>query len=266
MAFVPNNIRFRSVSAYSLEHFYSTKAYILNVVVTERNQFSETARETLLLLFNSYSSWATRIEYLFLNNHVLTRKEIDETLAEDDKVQSEHLEIFELYPDLFAPKFIDVWYTINVHTRNAFRSIIQSTEGQSHLEAYPIILAALSASLQNCMYELYEIDCLFGSDFVDDHCSTNKSNSNSILLYVDNFALDYYFKSGVFMCEERIKYYSSIACQRLPTLVKNYSTSNVSYSGVIEGDEPLATLLKRCAEYVDIIDIVLPIPADNTTR
>jgi len=263
MAFVSNNIRFRAVSACSLEHFYSTKAYILDVVLMERNQFSETARETLLLLFNSYSSWATRVEYLFLNNHVLAQKDIEATLAEDDKVQSEHLEIFELYTDLFTPKFIEVWYTVNVHTRNAFRAVIKSTEGQSHLEAYPIIMAALSASLQNCMYELYEIDCLLGGDFVQDQCSTNRSNSNRMLLYVDNFALDYYFHSGIFMCEERIKYYATIACCRLPTLVKNYSTSDVSYSGVIEGDAPLATLLKRCAEYVDIIDIVLPTPDEN---
>ena len=235
---------------------------MLNVVLMERNQFSETARETLLLLFNSYSNWATRIEYIFLNNHVLSQREIEATLAEEERVQSEHLEIFELYPDLFVPQFIEAWYTVNVHTRNAFRTVIKSTEGQSHLEAYPIILAALSASLQNSMYELYEIDCLLGGDFVQDQCSTNRSNSNRMLLYVDNFALDYYLKSGVFMCEERIKYYNTLACRRLPTLVKNYSTSSVSYSGVIEGDEPLATLLKRCAEHVDIIDIVLPTPAE----
>ena len=256
MVYVPNNIRFRSVSAKAIAHFYSNKAYILNELLMERNQFSEVARETLLLLFNSYSDWATRIEFMFLNNNTLSRKEIDDALVEDDRVQSYHLEVFENYAEKFSPAFIEAWYSINVHTRIAFRTIIQGTEGLSHLEAYPIIIAGLSANLQNCLYELYEIDCLFGSDFVPGQDGTNKSNADRMVLYVDNYALEYFLKTGIFMCEERIKYYSTIVHGRLPTLVKNYSTGIVRYAGVIEGDEPLATLLKRCAEYVDIIDIV----------
>lgn len=256
MVYVPNNIRFRSVSAKAIAHFYSNKAYILNELLMERNQFSEVARETLLLLFNSYSEWITRIEFMFLNNNTLTSTEIDNTLAEEDRVQSYHLEVFENHAGIFKPQFIEAWYNINVHTRNAFRTIIRGTEGLSHLEAYPIILAGLSANLQNCLYELYEIDCLLGSDFVQEQVSTNKSNADRMVLYVDNYALEYFYKTGIFMCEERIKYYSTLVHGRMPTLVKNYSTGIVTYAGVIEGDEPLATLLKKCAEIVDIIDII----------
>lgn len=256
MVYVPNNIRFRSVSAKAIAHFYSNKAYILNELLMERNQFSEVARETLLLLFNSYSEWASRIEFMFLNNCTLSHELVEATLAEDDKVQAFHLEVFEEFSDKFEPRFIEAWYNINVHTRNAFRTVIQGTETLSHLEAYPIIMAGLSANLQNCLYELYEIDCLFGSDFVQEQVSTNKSNADRMVVYVDNYALEYYLKTGVFMCEERIKYYATLVQGRLPTLVKNYSTGIVTYAGVIEGDEPLATLLKRCAEFVDIIDII----------
>lgn len=256
MVYVPNNIRFRSVSAKAIAHFYGNKAYILNELLMERNQFSEVARETLLLLFNSYSEWATRIEFMFLNNSTLSHELIQATLAEDDKVQAYHLEVFAERLDKFEPRFIEAWYKINVHTRNAFRTIIQGTETLSHLEAYPIIMAGLSANLQNCLYELYEIDCLLGSDFVQEQVSTNKSNADRMVLYVDNYALEYFLKSGIFMCEERLRYYSTLVHGRLPTLVKNYSTGTVTYAGVIEGDEPLATLLKRCAEIVDIIDIV----------
>jgi len=253
--FIPNNIRFRSVAAYSLEHFYAAKSYMLNVVINEQNQFSEVAKETLLLLFNSYSKWATDVEAILLNRPTLTRKEIDLTLDAEQAIQLRHRVIFEQHTDLFNPKFVEVWWQVNAHTRKAFHTLIRSVEGQSHLEAYPIIMSALGSTLQNCMYELYEIDCLFGSDFVEDRCSTNRSNTNRMVLYVDNYALDYFYKTGVFMCEERIRYYNTIACRRLPTLVKNHSTCNLSYSGVIEGDEPLATLLKKCAEYVDIIDV-----------
>ncbi len=256
--FTPNNIRFRSVAAYTLEHFYGTKAYMLDVVINEQNQFSEAAKETLLLLFNTYSKWATDVEQIFLNRPILTRQEIEATLDAEAEVQARHKQIFEEHTQLFLPKFIEIWWSVNALTRKAFHTIIRSVEGQSHLEAYPIIMAALGSNLQNCMYELYEIDCLLGGDFVEDRCSTNRSNSNRMVIYVDNFALDYFYKTGVFMCEERIKYYNTIACRKLPTLIKNHSTCNLSYSGVIEGDEPLATLLKRCAEYVDIIDVETP--------
>nr|DAF93767.1 MAG TPA: hypothetical protein [Myoviridae sp. ctshb19] len=256
--FIKNNIRFRSVAACSLKHFYDAKAYMLDVVINEQNQFSEVAKETLLLLFNSYSKWATDVESIFLNRPTLTRQEIDQTLDAEQALQLRHRVIFEEHTDLFTPKFIEVWWQVNAHTRKAFQTLIRSTQGQSHLEAYPIIMSALGSTLQNCMYELYEIDCLLGGDFVEDRCSTNRSNTNRMVVYVDNFALDYFYKTGVFMCEERIRYYNTIACRRLPTLVKNHSTCNLRYTGVIEGDEPLATLLNRCAEYVDIIDIETP--------
>ena len=48
MAFVPNNIRFRSVTSKALEQFYNAKSYILNELITEKNQFSEVSRELLL--------------------------------------------------------------------------------------------------------------------------------------------------------------------------------------------------------------------------
>jgi len=256
--FIKNNIRFRSVAAYSLEHFYAAKSYMLNVVINEQNQFSEVAKETLLLLFNSYSKWAHEVESIFLNRPTLTRAEIDATLDAEQRLQNWHRQVFVENPDLFTQKFVEIWWAVNAHTRKAFQTTIRSVEGQSHLEAYPIIMATLGSTLQNCMYELYEIDCLLGSDFVEDRCSTNRSNSNRMVMYVDNYALDYFYKTGVFMFEERIRYYNTIACRRLPTLVKNHSTCNLSYSGVIEGDEPLATLLKRCAEYVDIIDVETP--------
>lgn len=261
MSFVPNNIRFRSVSSKAMSLFYGNKAFILNDLLMERNQFSEVARETLLLLFNSYTNWAQRVEYTFLNNSSVTDATIEALLSDDDKVQSYHLEIFELYPTLFCEGFVDQWYAVNLHTRNAFRALITSTNGMHTLEAFPIIVAGLSSMLQMCLYELYEIDCLLGSNYVPNQCSSNRSNADRLVVYIDNFTVDYYFQSGVFMCEERIKFYRAIACGKFPVLIKNYSSGRLSFAGVIEGDEPLASLLKRCTEYVDIVDVISCPPA-----
>ena len=260
VTFTPNNIIYRSVAACALEHFYGAKSYMLNVAVNEQNQFSETARETLLLLFNSYCKWAQIVESLFLNKPILTRSEVEACIDVANEIQNDHQYIFREHPHIFNPKFMQIWYEANAHTRQAFRNTILSTEGQSHLEAYPLIIAALGSALQMCMYELYEVDCLLGSDLVSDQCTTNRSNSNRMVLYVDNFALDYHKKTGIFMCLERLKVYSQVTACRIPALVKNHTTSNLRYTGTIEGDDPLASLLQQCVEYVNIIDVETPPP------
>lgn len=61
MAYVLNNIRFRSVSSKALERYYNSKSFILNVLIDEQRQFSQVAREILLLFFNSHSDLATRL-------------------------------------------------------------------------------------------------------------------------------------------------------------------------------------------------------------
>lgn len=255
MSFVPNNIRFRSVSSKSNQHFYGTKAYILNELLMEKNQFSEVARETMLLLFNSYSDWIMGIERVFLNQPVVTDKEVSEVLLREEQLQQYHLDVFKLHENLFEPKFVELWYRTNAHTREAFRYVIRGTERQSHLEAYPIILAGLENMLQMCLQELYEIDCLLGSDFVHDRCSTNRSNGDRLVVYVDNFTLDYFTSTQIFMCSERLKIYSELTCGKFPVHVKNYSAGTLKFTGVVEGDPLLVALLNRCLPYVDIVDI-----------
>lgn len=259
VTFTPNNIRYRSVAACALEHFYGAKSYMLNVVINEQNQFSETAKETLLLLFNSYCKWAQEVESLFLNRPTLTDKEVGACIEIANEIQNDHLQIFADNPQIFEPRFMEIWWQANAGTRQAFRAAVAGTEGQSHLEAYPLIISALSSALQMCMYELYEIDCLLGSDLVADQCSTNRTNRNRMILYVNNYAMECYKTTGVFMCAERLKIYRRYTCSRIPVLIKNHSSSNLTYNGIIEGDEPLASLIRQCVdENIDIVDIETP--------
>lgn len=263
MAFVLNNIRFRSVSSKTLERFYNQKAFMLNELITEKNQFSRVARETLLLLFNSYSSWCTKVEQYMLNRSEINHADRLEILKLRKRVELYHDEIYTLHSDVFKPDFIKHWKQVNWLSQQAFDAKLEKIEGVSQLEAYPMAINALIGYLQTCFYELYEVDCLLGGDFVVDRCSCNKSNPHRVLLYVDEFALEYMEDSGMFICGERYKYYRSISCRDAPLLVKNYSSEEVLFDGAVCGTGTLATELRKVLDGVQVIDIINAPPTDT---
>ena len=258
MAFVQNNIRFRSVSSKALEYFYGSKAFMLNELILERNQFSEVARETLLLLFNSFSSWATEVEYLFLRRNIVTEDDVAILQERLDRVNATHLNIFDVHSELFTRRFIQVWLEVNKGTSEAFAHQMNKAVGLSNMEAYPLIIGSLVNFLQSTLFELYEVDCLLGSNFVVEQCTNNRSNTNKAVVYVDNFAFDYYKETGKFLLLERLRYYRSMACVPIPLLVKNYTAAVVNLvNGKIEGDKPLADLLRQLQdEEMIILEIV----------
>lgn len=255
MAFVPNNIRYRSVSSRAFEHFYNSKAYILNELITEKNQFSEVARELLLLQFNSYTSWASDMEYRLLNCHTVDGEHGKMMVEEIDKISAYHAQLYDIHTDLFLPSFVSNWKNTSVE---AFKHNVRKVIGQSQMIAFPTMMGYLTQYLQTCMYELYELDCLLGSAEVG---STNKSNCHQILLYVDDFVLEYESETSVFLCAERLRRYAAVA--KLPVLVKNYSSRPLQYYGRFEGDAGLVNLMQPLCEEFDFLNVSEPPPPED---
>lgn len=259
MAFVPNNIRYRSVTSRALEQFYNAKGYILNELVNEQNQFSEVAKELLLLHFNSYTTWATDMEYSLLNCTVVDAAYIESLVAQVDRVTDYHQQLYEIHVDLFDPSFISLWQNISLE---AFKFKIRQAEGLHQLVAYPTLVCSLNQYLQTCMYELYELDCLLGSGTTMG-TSTNKSNRHQLLIYVDDFAVEYAQKTGRFMCAERLEHYRKLLHQPIPVMIKNYSSKNLSFCGRFEGDPDLVKLFQPlCANTSFIGAFTEPPPED----
>lgn len=152
---------------------------------------------------------------------------------------------------------MDVWLRVHESTHAAFINRLNDAVGISQLEAYPVIIGALVSMLQATQYELYEVDCLLGSNFVNERCTSNRSNTNKLVAYVDNFAMDNYKATGVFLLQERLNAYLDVACtEKLPLVIKNYSSEVISIEdSTIKGNEPLASLLKQLKNIV-ILEIV----------
>lgn len=248
MAFVLNNIRFRSVSSKSLEKYYNSKSHILDQLINDKNQFSQVAREILLLFFNSYSDWASRVEYLLLNRSTVEDADVQIIFQRFGEIVESNKQIFSIHGDVFLPAFMNVWGKVHRHIPLNFKRKVRQTKGLSQLEAYPLIIDALVRALESTLFELYEIDCLLGSNLVRKKVTSNASNVDRLVTYVDNDDLMYFRDKGVFVIKERINLYLSTLILPdiiLPVVVKNYSDDEVTLNnGVIIGDQPLAGLLE----------------------
>lgn len=252
MAYVLNNIRFRSVSSKALQGYYDSKSFILNELIDERKQFSQVAREVLLLFFNSYSDWASKVEYLLLNRNVLDDSDIQIIFQRFGEVVESNKHIFRVHSDVFTADFMRVWGKVHYHIPQNFKRKVRRVSGKSQLEAYPLIIDALVKALQSTLFELYEVDCLLGSNLVEKRVTTNASNTDNLITYIDEGDLAYYRNTGVFIIKERLSYYLDeviLPGIQVPIVVKNYTEEKIELQdGVVVGDQPLAKLLTDIQE------------------
>lgn len=262
MAYVQNNIRFRSVSSMALRGFYNSKSFILNELIDERKQFSQVAREVMLLFFNSYSDWVTKVESLLLNRLYVDESDVYIIFQRFGEVVESNKHIFTIHNDVFLPHFMQVWGRAHRHIPKTFKRKCKQVVGMSQLEAYPLIIDALVNALQSTWYELYEIDCLLGSNMVTRRVTTNASNPDNLLTYIDEDTLDYFKQTGTFVLQERLNYYLDHVVKSdlvVPIVVKNYTEEEIALTnGVVVGDQPLARLLTDMQENprIKIIEIV----------
>lgn len=262
MAYVLNNIRFRSVSSKSLERYYNVKAFVLGEMADERRQFSEVARETLLLTFNSYSVWVLEVENLMLNCPEITEELLDLMLDKQVGLVASNNVILDTHTSVFTPEFIKVWRQVHVHVGLFFKQQAKTIVGLTPMEAYPILLDFLVSALRMTMYELYELDCLMGSDLVVDTVTKNRCHTSTLLTYVTPGDMSYYMSTGKFPILERLRVYEQTILAPgvvVPIIVKNYTEENIALKeGNVVGANLSARLLNKIGrnERFKIVEII----------
>jgi hypothetical protein len=258
--YILNNIRFRSVSSKALERYYNAKSFILNELVDEKNQFSETAREIMLLFFNNYSEWALKVESLLLNRTTITEDDVQIILTRYGELIESNKLIFGVHAEVFKPEFISVWGKNHKHIQRTFKDVIKSSVGLSQMQAYPIIIDALVSALQTTLFELYEVDCLLGSDLVLKKVTSNRTSVANLVTYVDECTENYYNKHGVNVIAERVRSYSDILkVPELDVVIKNYTQKSVALrESDLVGNVALTSLLREVQSLpgVKIIDVI----------
>jgi hypothetical protein len=261
MAFMSNNIKYRSTTAKALEEYYSTKAFILNELSDSRNDFSKGAREILLMMLNNYKEWTDFTEQYLLDKKQVVPQDVEVVVSNLQRISSVNMTVFESHPEVFPPEFIQLWKLVGHNTTRYFFQRVRRAAGKDHLEAYPFLIDCLLSCLQSIMYTLFEIDCLLGCELLKTGrpVTTNRSNPNRLVLLIDDKDLDFLSEFHVFDPELRLEKYIQYVEPQSPILIKNLSSSEVVFnSGTRElsGDVVLAQhLLPLIAKY-NVVEVM----------
>lgn len=260
MSFSLNNIQYRSTAAKALEHYYNTKAFILNELSDSRNDFSKGARELLLMLLNNYREWTDFTEHYLLDKKTISEKDIQAVISKQRKVALANMRLFESHPEVFPVELLGLWKTIGKGTSDYFYSRVQAAAGMNHLEGFPYLIDCLIGALHSTMYELYEMDCLLGCELLNTRpITTNQSNPNRLVVLIDDNALASFVATGSFTPAERLSVYRKFVKPTSPVLIKNLSSADISYSDstrLVVGDSLLSRQVQSLVDQYNVIEVL----------
>lgn len=189
MAFVRNNIRYRSAASKAMEGYYNSKAFILNELINPDNGFSETAKEVVLLLFNRHTDWLSYSEHLLLDKSEIGPDEINSMQVSLGSIAISIQKTFDENSDIFDSVFIRHWTHIHYNNLKVMKAALAEAEGMPQLIAFPYATECLVEYLNTTLFEIYELDCLMGSNFVKEQVTSNNSQPEKLILFMDDGTL-----------------------------------------------------------------------------
>lgn len=208
MDFIPNNVSYRSSTSKAFEIYYNSKAFMLNQLVEPNNGFGQTPREILLLMFNKHAEWIHPLESYMLSVENVYYETTNFILDLATNSSYEIGTIIDNNPESFDVEFVDHWRSIKKKNKAAFIADIREIEGENRTMAFPKVVDALIEYLNNTLFELYEVDCILGSDLAKEKLSENYSNPNSIILRFDDSTVKYHqISEGENWEVNKLKYY-----------------------------------------------------------
>lgn len=255
MTFVRNNINYRASCAKALEGFFCAKAFQLNQIVSSRNAFSETPKEVLLLMFNTHNRALFFTENLLLEKKQVTFDDVNAIITELREQFAEMINIFDQNINVFDSNFIRHWMKIHKQLLYFLYNKVESVLHSPPTLAFAVITQALVDYLNATLFELYELDCLLGSDLTKKTITTNRSNQHSLILYMDDTSQLYFQNTGVCPEMERLVYYvkTLISVEKFDVQVHNY----MRLSSNEAGDKSASNLLFDLKQQSYINDVIL---------
>lgn len=261
MAFMSNNIKFRSATAKALEGYYSTKAFILNELSDSRNDFSKGARELLLMMLNNYKEWTDFTEQYLLDKKTVAPQDLEVVLTNLQKISSVNMTVYESHPEVFHPDMIRLWKAVGKNAIRYFYTRVRKAAGMDHIEAYPYLIDCLLGLLQSTMYELYEIDALLGCELLKQGrpLTTNRSNPNRLVLILDDNDVDILSEIGEFDPLIRLETYIEYVDSSSPVLIKNLSLTGVSFNAQtreVTGDAAICSRIQSLVQRFNVVELM----------
>lgn len=244
MTFVRNNIRYRSAASKALEGYYNSKAFILNELINPNNGFSETAKEILLLLFNKHADWLAFVEPLLLDKKSVSESDVAEMRQALVTVTQGISHIFEEHQEVFDAEFVRHWQHIHEQTQFTLHDAMGMAKGMPQIIAFPFATECLVEYLNTTLFELYELDCLLGSNIVKKRVSTNTTQPEKLIMFIDDATLRYRNLTGSQPEVDRFTYY----VDELIDVNHSFSVEVRDYSRSGDRAENASTRDKTCTD------------------
>ena len=214
--FIPNNLKLRELSSRCIAKYKESQAFALSELSNNpRHSFSTTAKEVLLLNYDTWFIWLVEVE------DVLRRHEGGDSVAKiimqvSDHLEEEYSNILREYKEVFNEEFILVWLDAHKFMYAYLREKIKTLTSKSLPEFMLIVTDTLISVMDNTLFELHEIDNLF--------------LGNTIFLSFDDICIDYQKVVGDNHCilGKRLEVYAKYF-KELPkeVIIKDYSKHGV---------------------------------------
>lgn len=254
--FIRNNICFRSAAAKALEGYYNSKAYLLNEVISSKNSCSETTKEVLLLLFNTYNNVLFFAETQLLDKSTVSLDDVESITKELVNKFERICVIFDQNIDIFDSNFIRHWMKIHKQLLFALYHNVKGILNLQPIIAFPMLTESLTDYLNATLFELHELDSLLGSNIVKKRITTNDSLPNGLILYMDDLSAVYGEATGVGPEMERFLYYVDTLIDpdaKFEVQVKDYSNRIEDSRG--SNSNALVRQLKGYPQVIEVLTI-----------
>jgi len=213
--FVPNNIGLRKITSLCISKYKEAQAAALyDLSSSPTHQFSDTAREVLLLKYDIWFKWIIEIE------DVLRRKQLSEDTRQiileiSNALEEEYTSTVLQYKDIFDQKYIKVWIKVHSFLHKYLKVKITQISIKDISKFMIEITDTLITVMHNTLFELHEIDSLF--------------KGNALFISFDDICIDYHkiLNNECLMAERLGVYDRSFSDLSKDIIIKDYSKSEI---------------------------------------
>lgn len=195
MSYIRNNIEFRIVAAKALESFKNSQAFMLNEI--DKAKFDITAKEILLLQYDTWFNWCLFAERFCLKHRVLTDDHIGMMLIDATNKDKQTFDIMNTNFDIFDRGVVDLYEKTHGYLFDFFKRKLNSFADKESIEVYPRIIRTLTSMLNATLFELHEINSIVtGTEFP--------------FVSIDEVGVEYFKENNISIPTERYKLYREL--------------------------------------------------------
>lgn len=192
ISYIKNNIEFRIVAAKALEAFKNSQAFMLNEV--NKSEFGLTAKEILLLQYDTWFQWCLFAERFCLKHKRLTEDHIGMLIIDAITKYQKNFELMRVHSEVFDVEIVRIYEQTHRYLMDFFSDKMNTFIGKESAESYPLMIHSLTGVLNATLFELHEIDSLVrGTDFP--------------FISLDSVGVEYYKQKQISIPAERYKLY-----------------------------------------------------------